>query len=148
MENIDIWKIETAQSFKVLFDSWNCRANVSCAGFARVMVVDGAEAERSAGLVEGYDLQTIDQAGTETGLRAYRHDLCHERVLGEYLARFRQRRGRLVRSLIGGFGLSISMGSLLGIIVSLGLVGWNVVSTVTRELTYFIAPAPFVLGSA
>lgn len=29
VENIDIWKIETAQSFKVLFDSWNCRANVS-----------------------------------------------------------------------------------------------------------------------
>ncbi|KAH8088169.1 MBOAT, membrane-bound O-acyltransferase family-domain-containing protein, partial [Filobasidium floriforme] len=28
VENIDIWKIETAQSFKVLFDSWNCRANV------------------------------------------------------------------------------------------------------------------------
>lgn len=24
-----IWDIETAQSFKVLFDSWNCRANVS-----------------------------------------------------------------------------------------------------------------------
>ena len=29
VENNDIWKIETAQSFKVLFDSWNCRANVS-----------------------------------------------------------------------------------------------------------------------
>lgn len=27
--NIVIWDIETAQSFKVLFDSWNCRANVS-----------------------------------------------------------------------------------------------------------------------
>jgi len=29
VQNIDIWNIETAQSFKVLFDSWNCRANVS-----------------------------------------------------------------------------------------------------------------------
>ncbi|KAJ9100521.1 hypothetical protein QFC21_003564 [Naganishia friedmannii] len=28
VSNVVIWDIETAQSFKVLFDSWNCRANV------------------------------------------------------------------------------------------------------------------------
>jgi lysophospholipid acyltransferase len=29
VKNIDIWAIETSQSFKILFDSWNCRTNVS-----------------------------------------------------------------------------------------------------------------------
>lgn len=28
MRNINIIDIETAESFKVLFDSWNCRTNV------------------------------------------------------------------------------------------------------------------------
>jgi hypothetical protein len=29
VRNINIVSIETAESFKVLFDSWNCRTNVS-----------------------------------------------------------------------------------------------------------------------
>jgi len=29
VRNINILSIETAESFKVLFDSWNCRTNVS-----------------------------------------------------------------------------------------------------------------------
>ncbi len=30
VKNLDIVAIETSQSFKVLFDSWNCRTNVGC----------------------------------------------------------------------------------------------------------------------
>ena len=62
VQNIDIWNIETAQSFKVLFDAWNCRANVSRSwntpsGSSRHVIPNSTFA---IGLVTGYRVQTSD----------------------------------------------------------------------------------------
>jgi hypothetical protein len=38
VRNINVLSIETAESFKVLFDSWNCRTNVSRDNRTELMV--------------------------------------------------------------------------------------------------------------
>ena len=48
VSNVLIWNIETAQSYKVLFDSWNCGANV---GFPAYHAAREAEPQtRNSGL--------------------------------------------------------------------------------------------------
>jgi lysophospholipid acyltransferase len=37
VRNVNIISLETAESFKVVFDNWNCRTNVSWAVFTVAM---------------------------------------------------------------------------------------------------------------
>ncbi len=55
VKNVDIIAIETSSSFKILFDSWNCRTNVSITELCKV----GGHSDRIfyAGLAQRHGVQ-------------------------------------------------------------------------------------------
>lgn len=70
--------LETAESFKVVFDSWNCRTNVSIAACSVLLA-----AKVGLGMAAGLRIQAVDEQRQEAGHSAEYGDLCHFCHLGE-----------------------------------------------------------------
>jgi hypothetical protein len=81
VSNVLIWNIETAQSYKVLFDSWNCGANVCI--FVQGAMQCAHPTSQSIGLAQGHHLQACYTSRKKAGFRKYPHYLLDFRFLGK-----------------------------------------------------------------